>query len=387
MILAVVITLASATLIFLGPIYILWLYQDERLHPQPATDISKLPFVDVIVPMKDEAAWIATKIENLKSLVYPVDRLKIWLVDGGSVDGTLQFIKAAIDGEPHFELIEFGEGNKIAQINTTLPNYSSEWVLVTDCDAWLPPQTLSQMIAMGEADERLGVIGVTVYPHQAHYLESLYWRMLNWLLQRESCRGFASQVSGPCYLFRGCLFNQFPKDVIADDIFVTLMAARRGYSVKIIDAQVVEFRAPVNIRQLFIHKIRKACAYLREIFRFMPDIFRMSPAGRRAYLFRTGQLLVIPSLSAMVLVISLAWLKTTILPSLTWSVWIILIGILSASLVFLIWKFAPTLIHYCTLALLLIVVLITSLLIYPFFTQSASYPKVGKKRPFEISTP
>ena len=224
----IVFLLACATLIFLGPMYFLWLHQGEYMHQQPTIDISKLPFVNVIVPMKDEAVWIATKIENLKSLTYPDDRLKIWLVDGGSVDGTLQFAKASIDGEPQFELIEVGEGNKIVQLNTALRNFYSKWILVTDCDSWLPPQTLNQMIAMGETDEHLGVIGVSVYPHQAYYLESLYWRLLNWLLQRESWRGFASLVTGPCYLYRGCLFNQFPKDVIADDIFVTLMAARGG---------------------------------------------------------------------------------------------------------------------------------------------------------------
>ena len=257
MILAIAIVLACAVLLFLGPVYFLWLHQAERVYPEPAGDNRKLPFVDVIVPVKNEMEWIATKIENLKVLDYPVAQHKVWIVDGGSTDDTLRQVRSLISGDSRFELREVGSGNKIAQLNATLSSCSGEWVLVTDCDAWLPLDTLRRMIAVAGADGRLGVVGVTVHPRGTLALDALYWRLLNWILLRESRRGFATLVTAPCYLFRRRLFDRFPNNTIADDVHVALAAARHGYRVTVVAAEVLELRAPANVLQLFAHKLRE----------------------------------------------------------------------------------------------------------------------------------
>jgi hypothetical protein len=179
------------------------------------------------------------------------------------------------------------------------------------------------------------------------------------------------------------MIDQFPADVVADDIYTTWEAAIQGYRSAIADVNVTEFRTPENMRQLFGHKARKACAYFREIFRFIPELSRMGRPARSVVLFRMGQMLILPSLSAIIFLIALHWIWTAWLPIFNWSAWLIPAGVFTFFLFWLmkVYNFRP--LQVLSLALLIDVILLASLVIYPFFTQTASYPKVGARAPVE----
>ena len=72
--------------------------------------------------------------------------------------------------------------------------------MVTDADARLPEETLELMMAAGEADPLVGVVGAPVDPARPHALEALHWRLGNYLRRREGRRGCASLVAGPCFV-------------------------------------------------------------------------------------------------------------------------------------------------------------------------------------------
>ena len=164
------------------------------------------------------------------------------------------------------------------QLNDALRlNPSEEWILVTDADALLEPETLERMLDVAAADARVAVVGSHVRPASAHALESLHWSATDWLRARESDRGSAGIVAAPCYLAHRDVLAHMPDDTLADDVHVTcraMLAGRRiGHAA---DAAVVELRSPRTLRALLRHKYRKADAYLREIVRFLPEVRRHS---------------------------------------------------------------------------------------------------------------
>jgi cellulose synthase/poly-beta-1,6-N-acetylglucosamine synthase-like glycosyltransferase len=361
--------------------YLLWLGR-ARATSAPAgfPPPCHWPRVDVIVPVHQEAAWIEDKLRNLAALVYPAGALRFWIVDGASTDGTSELVEAWTRRDRRFALVRMPVADKTTQLNAALRRTDAEWVLVTDADARLEPRTLVNLLAAGEADPLLAVIGTPVQPVGACAPERLHWSITNRLRERESRRGCASFVTGPCYLFRRVLLPTFPADVVADDVHVALTAARQGWRVGFVRAGVTELRAPANLRQFVRHKFRKADGYLREIRRFLPQAQAMPSPARELFLWRAAQLMLVPVLVAVSLVALAGWVITdghaAASPLVAVSVALLL---LAPSVT---WRPAAALLWGLALGIILSMVVLAAFIASPLWRQSACYA-----RPLPLARP
>jgi cellulose synthase/poly-beta-1,6-N-acetylglucosamine synthase-like glycosyltransferase len=358
----------------LGPGYLVWLHRASAREPEDVRTPASFPSIAVIVPLYNEIAWVADKIHNLVALDYPRELLEIWIVDGGSTDGTVQACARAIGEDERFELLRTPYADKTAQLNAALEAIRSEWVLVTDADARLPHDTLAILAQVAERDPGLAVIGTSVTPARAHPLEQWHWRIANRLRQIESRRGSASIVTGPCYLFRRTVLERFPADVVADDVHIALTAAVAGQRVAIADASVIELRAPLRLGDLFRHKLRKANAYLREVHRFFPRRTSMGTPARQVFGWRAAQLVILPILTLAGAVTALGMVTATGYPG----VW--LIGALTAAglgVGSMRWRLLGRFGLTIALGILLAGTLLVAMAAYPFWRQTACHPKVG----------
>src|SRR3954452_24880988 len=275
--------------------YAWWLM---RGRPSTSVTGSRPSDVLIVVPMFDEAPLIARKLENLAALTIP---RRVVIVDGGSTDGSVEIVRDWISGRDDFTLIDTTHRNKTLQLNDALRlNSSEEWVLVTDADALLEPETLERMLDVVAADARVAVVGSHVRPAAAHALESLHWSATDWLRAAERGRGSAGIVAAPCYLAHRDVLAHMPDDTIADDVHVTCRAMLSGRRIgHAADASVVELRSPRTLRALVRHKYRKADAYLREIVRFLPVVRRMPNPMRTIFLWRAALLTLVPLLGVI----------------------------------------------------------------------------------------
>ena len=354
--------------------YLGWLGLRGRRRAEAAWASGVPPAVDVLVPVHDEAALVLDKLRNLEALEYPEGSLRFLLVDGGSHDGTAEAVAAFCAHDRRFELLLTGDRNKVAQLNAGLRRARSDWVLVTDADARLEPGTLLALVRAALADPGLGVVGPPVAPAEAHPVERLHWTVANWMRRREHGCGSASIVAGPCYLFRRELVEAFPPDVIADDVHVACRAAVSGLRTGLAGPLVRELRAPRTLGALLRHKVRKADAYLREVFRFLPDARRMPQPMRAVFLWRAALLTLAPSCA----VGAAALLCLGADPSLAAT---------GATLTLLAAGRGPGLVARCTASVLLppllAVAATLALLGHPFSRQTAHYRKVaapGRRR-------
>jgi cellulose synthase/poly-beta-1,6-N-acetylglucosamine synthase-like glycosyltransferase len=348
--------------------WILWLY-----HARPRVSVPQaaapLPPVLVVVAVYDEAALIERKLENLAALRYPEDSLRVLIVDGGSTDGTLAIAERWIADRSHFAVLRTDHRNKTAQLNEALRSQSfGAWILVTDCDALLPVETLETLVASATSASDIGVAGVSVRPVNAHPLEALHWRGTDWLRDRESDRGSAGIVAAPCYLARRSLLEELPAGTIADDVHVACNAMLHGLRVAHAPVTVLELRSPATIAALLRHKFRKAHAYLREIVRFAPHAGTFAPAMRAVFLWRATLLTLVPLLATGAAALALL----TVVQAGA------IVAAAAAPLALLL-LVRPVRLAAQTLLLaaLLGVVSAAALIAYPFWRQGASFPKIA----------
>jgi cellulose synthase/poly-beta-1,6-N-acetylglucosamine synthase-like glycosyltransferase len=339
--------------------YAMWLVRGK---PSPHDAGSRPKDVLIVVPVFDEAPLIERKLANLAALTIP---RRVVIVDGGSMDGSIDIVRNWISGREAFTLLETSHRNKTAQLNDALRlNPSEDWILVTDADALLEPETLERILDAAGSDARIAVVGSHVRPAAAHALESLHWNATGWLRARESERGSAGIVAAPCYLAHRDVLAHMPEDTLADDVYVTcraMLAGRRiGHAG---DATVVELRSPRTLRALVRHKYRKADAYLREIVRFLPKVRSIPRPMRTIFLWRAALLTLVPLLGIVGATAAIAAMATS------------LVAIVGAAIVTLLLFIIPSARGFA-LAALLAAVSAAALLMHPFSRQQASFPKI-----------
>jgi len=361
----------------LVPGYAFWLSRTRRAHrssPPPTSPVSApLPPVDVIVAVHDEAELIEGKLENLTALAYPREALTFWIVDGASTDGTAELVRRWTQRDSRFRLLQVDVADKTAQLNAALARARGPWILVTDADARLAPDTLALMIATGESAPSLVALGTPVEPAAGHPLEQLYWRVANRMRRAESRRGSASIVIGPCYAFRCGLLTRLPPDVVSDDVHVSFAAAAAGGRVGLVDRTVIELRAPTRLPELFCHKRRKAEGYLREVFRFLPRAGGMASPAREIFLWRAALLIAFPLLVATGALLLGAWMASAASGPQGLVAALVALG---ASAACAGRPRPPRALAYPALGLLLASVQLAALIIHPFSRLTACYPKV-----------
>jgi len=207
------------------------------------------PFISVIVPVYNERDIIEVKLANLKALDY--SPFEIICVDGGSTDGTWEILQHYWDAQ-----VCFTSRNKICQLNYGLALAKGKIIVSTDVDGLMRKDCLRR-IAEAFQDPRIGVVGAWVYPVSSYWLEQLYWHVTNKIRVLTG-----HSVVGTCCAWRREMLDKFPPHVIAEDIYISQVARKKGmktvYSRTI---QVGELKVPGNFQEFWRFRLRRWRAY------------------------------------------------------------------------------------------------------------------------------
>ena len=276
--------------------YYIWLFLLGILKRKPKPSVEEpqdLPLVTLIVPAFDEEAFILQKIENLKSLDYPNDKLQVIFVDGGSQDKTRDIIQN--NKTSYMSLIESAAGGKVNQLNCALQYAEGKIVFITDADGLMSPHCIKETLKEFYSDRKIWLVGICSYSKGKYELDRYHWLTQNKGRLMESAAFTSSIVIAICYAFRADLLSKFPEDVVADDVYISYFTNNLGYKVSYIDrCYAEELRGPANIRDFLGHKFRKANAFLKESLRFLYKASEMSPAWRVIFLTKISQMVLVP---------------------------------------------------------------------------------------------
>ena len=117
------------------------------------------PVVDVVIPAFDEEAHIGGCLDRVFAQDYPADRLRVWVVDAGSSDRTVDVVRAR--PEPGLTVLAgHGRLNAGQAINVGVEAGCGELVARVDAHTYLAPDYLSRAVAlMAELGPRVALVG------------------------------------------------------------------------------------------------------------------------------------------------------------------------------------------------------------------------------------
>jgi len=270
----------------------------------PIVPDDALPRITVVVPAYNEAAVIAAKIENLRALDYPADRLDVIVACDGCRDTTAGVAAAAAALEPVLDadIRDFPDNRgKVAVLNEVLSGPLGELVCLTDASALLNPDAL-RIAAAHFADLRVGVVAGTYgFAEIGTDGEAAYWRYQTENKRREAGLGVLIGCHGAGYFFRAALFRPLADDTINDDFILPLSIAAQGYR-GIYEPRIVATELEVaSLSQDQRRRRRIAAGNMQQMIRLVRLLHPRH--GRLAFAFASGK--VLRALSPFLMIIAL----------------------------------------------------------------------------------
>ena len=128
---------------------------DER------TDAKALPFVSMIIPMRNEKRHISACLDSVLANDYPHDRLEIFCVDGGSEDGTQEIVQRYVADHPEVKLLENSKRVFAAAVNIGIRKANGEVIVIMGAHAGYAKDYISKCVnslAEFDADNVGGVL-------------------------------------------------------------------------------------------------------------------------------------------------------------------------------------------------------------------------------------
>jgi cellulose synthase/poly-beta-1,6-N-acetylglucosamine synthase-like glycosyltransferase len=235
-------------------------------HPPGA---GTLPPIEVVVPVLNERGALVDKLRNLDRLNYPGGISGVVFVDGGSDDGSQEFLEhlAATRADVGFLRVP-APRSKTDQLRIALGTVSEDMVLVTDVDSRLDVDCARVLVEALMVDPELAVAGAAVRPATDLLEERLHWWLLNRVWWLEGRVAGSSMVSGVCFACRKSMIDILDPEVRADDIHVATGARVLGHRSRLVlEAVAHELRVPRTIGDMVRFRRRRGHAYRAELGR------------------------------------------------------------------------------------------------------------------------
>ncbi|MCL4784301.1 MAG: glycosyltransferase family 2 protein [Bryobacterales bacterium] len=241
-----------SVLVFLGSLalaayflagYPLWL----RFFPYRSCAVGKdaghTPSVTVLLAVHNGEEFLKAKIENLLTLDYPQDRLRIVVISDGSTDET-EAIARSFKARG-VDLVTVPRGGKAAALNAGLTRAVGELIFFCDVRQRIDPLALRHLAA-NFADPRVGAVTGELRilkPDGAVGEQAdmdLYWRYELWVRARHSAIWSLFNTTGCLYAMRRGLCRPLPPHTLGDDAVLPLGAYLQGLRI-VFDPQAVAY--------------------------------------------------------------------------------------------------------------------------------------------------
>lgn len=105
------------------------------------------PFVSVIMPIRNEAAYIHQCIDSVLAQDYPPHRMEVLIIDGQSDDGTREIVADYCQKDPRVQLMNNPARTRAPALNIGILNARGDVILRVDGHCWLAPDYVRQCVS------------------------------------------------------------------------------------------------------------------------------------------------------------------------------------------------------------------------------------------------
>lgn len=233
-------------------------FSNHSIKKNDLSDDSKLPTVSLLIAAFNEEAGIEEKILNSLELVYPKEKLEIWVVSDGSTDRTDEIVKSYSDRGIKLFRVE-GRVGKTEARNQAVLAARSEIIVFSDATATFDKLSIKNLVR-NFSDASVGMVsGNLQYIDKQNsnmgLATKIYWTYES-AIKRAQSKLFTLTGSVGCInAFRRKLYHVLPPNII-EDFTEPLMIVAQNYRV-VYEAEAVSLeRTTQKASQEFSMRVR-----------------------------------------------------------------------------------------------------------------------------------
>lgn len=118
-----------------------------------------LPLVSVVMPVRNESAFIRRSVGSVLAQDYPADCMEVLVADGRSTDGTREILEELARQDPRLSILDNPAGIVAPGLNAALRRASGRIVMRVDGHCEIAPDYVRRCVAHLQAGEAEGVGG------------------------------------------------------------------------------------------------------------------------------------------------------------------------------------------------------------------------------------
>ncbi|MES2315556.1 MAG: glycosyltransferase family 2 protein [Patescibacteria group bacterium] len=245
-----------------------------------AIKLDNYPGVTLIVPSLNEETTVFKTIQSLLSLNYPKDKLKIFLIDDGSTDGTWSVFKK-FENYPYIKIFkrEKNAGKHMA-LNLGLENTETEFVGCLDADSLVDSEALVRIMSYFERDSTVMAVAPAVVVNnprgfiqnaqKIEYHTGIYFKkMLGFL-------GAINVTPGPFTIFKKKVFDDLGPYRYAhntEDMEIAYRMQKNHYKIDHCNDAYVYTNTPYTVRKLFTQRLRWIYGFINNTIDYRGVLF------------------------------------------------------------------------------------------------------------------
>ncbi|MEM2971679.1 MAG: glycosyltransferase [Candidatus Bathyarchaeia archaeon] len=253
--------------IFLGTYLVYFLYI-KKYAEKPwniKVDEGFEPEISILVPVHNEEANIESKLENIRSVSYPIEKMEIIVADDASNDGTVSKVERFMlrHQSLNIKLVRQNpRAGKSAALNKALHVSTKPVIVVSDADTRWPPNILRKAMPY-LADPNVGAItgrGVNMNVGESWVTraEESYLRLANFVRLGESKIHSTIRFEGGFCAYKRDAFDLFDCETGSDDSGTALKVVSNGYRSILVSDMVFYTSFPSSLSMKFKIKLRRA---------------------------------------------------------------------------------------------------------------------------------
>lgn len=225
---------------------------------QPGEAATIAPTVSIIIAARNEAANLPRKLENLRRLDYPADRLQIVIASDASTDDTAGFLLTHASSLTPVILMQ--SAGKAGALNAAVAAATGEFLVFLDVRQTVEPEAVTELLRPF-SDPAVGAVSGELLLDQdpgSNAPEGLgiYWKIEKLIRRLESRTGSVVGVTGAIYALRRSLYEDVPAFTLLDDVYIPMQAAHAGYRVLFQPTAIARDRLFVEKGKEFSRKVR-----------------------------------------------------------------------------------------------------------------------------------
>jgi biofilm PGA synthesis N-glycosyltransferase PgaC len=265
------VSIAALLYTYLGYPLAIWLLANLRNR-----NVSKAPIapkVSVVIACHNEASNIEARIKNIAESDYPKDRLEIIVVSDGSVDGTVEAARRAVE---RARVLAYSQRlGKAAALNLGVSQATGDVIVFTDARQRFDPRAIKELVA-NFADVKIGAVSgeLVLGSNGSQIGESvgLYWKYEKWIRKSESRFDSTIGATGAIYAIRRQLWPTIPLGTILDDVYVPMQIAFGGHRV-VFEERAIAYDSTGSAAREFSRKVRTLTGNY-QLCQLMPQLLK-----------------------------------------------------------------------------------------------------------------